>query len=115
MTITFWDHETGCWQTGDSVFDGKAFPWTEENSRFWLQREALLGQGSLERGKHLSKADMKQAKNVLPCEYGVWSKSPEKSVICPCGRTLLKTDAQKQCVTCRICRAAKRKLRRRAA
>ena len=96
MTITFWDYETGCWAVGDSVFDGKVFPWTEENSRFWLQREALLGQGSLERGKHLSKADMKQAKNVLPCEYGVWSKSPEKTVVCPCGRTLLKTDAQKQ-------------------
>ena len=116
MIITFWDHETGCWASGDSVFDGKVFQWTEKDNRFWLQREALLlGQGSCERGKHLSKRDMRQAKNVLPCDYGVWSKSPEKSVICPCGRKLLKTDVQKRCVTCRVCRAAKRKLRRRAA
>ena len=113
MIIRYWDDATGGWAVGDSVFDGKVFPWTEDDSRFWAQREALLGQGSLERGKCLSKSDMQKAKNVLPCEYGVWSRSPEK--ICPCGRTLLKTDVQKRCVTCRVCRAAKRKLRRRAA
>ena len=114
MIIRYWDDATGCWAVGDSVFDGKVLPFAEENERFWLQKEALLGQGSLERGKHLSKRDMQKAKNVLPCDYGVWSKSPQKAVICPCGRTLLKTDVQKRCVTCRICRAAKRKLRRRA-
>ena len=115
MIIRYWDDETGCWAVGESVFDGKHLPGNTDDPRFWAQRAPLLGQGSFERGKHLSKADMQKAKNVLPCDYGVWSKSPEKSVICPCGRKLLKTDVQKRCVTCRVCRAAKRKLRRRAA
>ena len=80
MIITFWDHETGSWQTGDSVFDGKVLPGNADDHRFWAQREALLGQGNLERGKHLSKADMRKAKNVLPADSGVWSRSPVREI-----------------------------------
>ena len=113
MIITFWDHETGRWAIGDSIFDGRMLPASEDDHRFWAQKEALLGQGECGTGTYLSITDMKKAKNVLPCNAGVWTRSQERPVICPCGRTVLKTDVQKRCVTCRGCRAAKRKLRRR--
>ena len=71
MIITFWDDATGGWASGESIFDGKHLLGADDDCRFWAQKEALLGQGSLERGKHLSKSDMRKAKNVLPCDYGV--------------------------------------------
>ena len=75
MIITFWDHTTGCWASGDSVFDGKTLPSNEDDSRFWVQKEALLGRGKFELGEWLSTKDMRTARNVLPCDNAAWRRS----------------------------------------
>lgn len=66
MLTRYWDDDLACWAYGESIFDGRELPMPDTDRRFWRQREAALGQGSLGLGEYPTQHDMRQADSGMP-------------------------------------------------
>ena len=99
MLTRYWDDARAGWATCESTFAGKALPWQTIDSRFWGQREAVLGTGSLGHGEYPTPAEMRRSKDV---PKAVVVKSAKRRWVlqrCVCGR--VRPEAFVYCGACR--------------